>query len=82
MLLAAWRLLSRPDLDDDDAPRVPRAEKPRWFGKGGPAMRDLAFVGFLAALLALGCKRPFLFVLAYVYIDTVSPQRLSYYLLN
>ena len=21
MLLAAWRLLSRPDLDDDDAPR-------------------------------------------------------------
>jgi probable O-glycosylation ligase (exosortase A-associated) len=45
-------------------------------------MRDLAFVGFLAALLALGFKRPFLFVLAYVYIDTVSPQRLSYYLLN
>jgi probable O-glycosylation ligase (exosortase A-associated) len=45
-------------------------------------MRDLAFVGFLAALLALGFKRPFLFVLAYVYIDTVSPQRLSYYLIN
>ena len=22
MILAAWRLLSRPDLDDDDAPRV------------------------------------------------------------
>ena len=45
-------------------------------------MRDLAFVGFLAALLALGLKRPFLFVLAYIYIDTVSPQRLSYYLIN
>ena len=45
-------------------------------------MRDLAFVGFLAALLVLGLKRPFLFVLAYVYIDTVSPQRLSYYLIN
>ncbi|MEA3029091.1 MAG: hypothetical protein QOG13_416 [Sphingomonadales bacterium] len=45
-------------------------------------MRDLAFVGFLAALLAFGFKRPFLFVLAYVYIDTVSPQRLSYYLIN
>ena len=31
MLLAAWRLLSRPDFDDDDAPR----EKPRgWFGLG------------------------------------------------
>lgn len=45
-------------------------------------MRDLAFVGFLVALLALGFKRPFLFVLAYAYVDIVSPQRLSYYLLN
>jgi probable O-glycosylation ligase (exosortase A-associated) len=45
-------------------------------------MRDLAFVGFIAALLALGIRRPFLFVLAYVYVDTISPQRLSYYLLN
>jgi probable O-glycosylation ligase (exosortase A-associated) len=45
-------------------------------------LRDLAFVGFLAGLLALGFKRPFLFVLAYVYVDIVSPQRLSYYLLN
>jgi len=45
-------------------------------------MRDLAFVGFIAAMLALGLKRPFLFVLLYIYIDTVSPQRLSYYLIN
>jgi hypothetical protein len=31
MLLAAWRLLSRPDLEDDDAPR----QKSRgWFGRG------------------------------------------------
>ncbi len=45
-------------------------------------MRDLAFVGFLAALLAFGFKRPFLFVLAYVYVDIVSPQRLSYTLLT
>ncbi|HEX8572714.1 MAG TPA: putative O-glycosylation ligase, exosortase A system-associated [Allosphingosinicella sp.] len=45
-------------------------------------MRDLAFIGFLVALLGLGFRRPFLFVLAYVYVDTVSPQRLSYYLLN
>jgi probable O-glycosylation ligase (exosortase A-associated) len=45
-------------------------------------VRDLAFVGFLAALLALGLKRPFLFVLAYLYVDIVSPQRLSYFLLN
>lgn len=45
-------------------------------------MRDLALIGFLAALLGLGIKRPFLFVLAYAYVDIVSPQRLSYYLLN
>jgi probable O-glycosylation ligase (exosortase A-associated) len=45
-------------------------------------MRDLALVGFLTALLALGLKRPFLFVLAYIYVDVVSPQRLSYFLLN
>ena len=46
-------------------------------------MRDLAFVGFiLGALIALGMRRPFLFVLGYVYVDIVSPQRLSYYLLN
>ncbi|MCC2975537.1 putative O-glycosylation ligase, exosortase A system-associated [Sphingomonas sp. PL-96] len=45
-------------------------------------MRDLAFVGFLAALFAFGFRRPFLFVLAYAYIDIVSPQRLTYLLLN
>ncbi|HEU0097797.1 MAG TPA: putative O-glycosylation ligase, exosortase A system-associated [Allosphingosinicella sp.] len=45
-------------------------------------MRDLAFVGFLLAILMLGFRRPFLFVLVYAYIDTVAPQRLSYYLLN
>ena len=45
-------------------------------------MHDLAFIGFLAALLGLGFRRPFLFVLGYVYIDVVSPQRLTYYLLN
>ncbi|MDB5698118.1 MAG: putative O-glycosylation ligase, exosortase system-associated [Alphaproteobacteria bacterium] len=45
-------------------------------------MRDLFFVAFLAALLAFGVKRPFLFVLAYAYVDVVAPQRLSYYLLN
>ena len=45
-------------------------------------MRDLALVAFLGALLLLAVKRPFLFVLAYIYVDTVSPQRLSYYLLN
>ncbi len=45
-------------------------------------MRDLAFIGFLVALFGLGFRKPFLFVLAYVYIDIVSPQRLTYLLLN
>ncbi|UZK66097.1 putative O-glycosylation ligase, exosortase A system-associated [Sphingomonas sp. M1-B02] len=45
-------------------------------------MRDLAFVAFLAGLLGMGFRRPFLFVLAYAYIDIVSPQRLTYILLN
>ena len=45
-------------------------------------MRDLAFIGFLVALFGMGLRRPFLFVLAYIYIDIVSPQRLTYLLLN
>ena len=45
-------------------------------------MRDLIFVAFLAAFFAGGFRKPFLFVLAYVYIDIVSPQRLTYILLN
>jgi probable O-glycosylation ligase (exosortase A-associated) len=45
-------------------------------------MRDLAFIGFLMAIMGLGVRRPFLFVLTYAYIDIVSPQRLSYMLLN
>lgn len=45
-------------------------------------MRDLAFIAFLAAFFAFGFRRPFLFVLAYVYVDIVSPQRLTYLLLN
>ena len=45
-------------------------------------MRDLVFVAFLAAIFGMGLKRPFILVLAYVYIDIVSPQRLTYVLLN
>jgi probable O-glycosylation ligase (exosortase A-associated) len=44
-------------------------------------MRDLALFAFLGALLLLALKRPFLFTLAYIYVDTVSPQRISYSLL-
>ena len=57
--------------------------KSRSDGAGGrAAMHDLALVGYLVALIALGLRRPFIFVLGYVYIDNVAPQRLSYYLLN
>ncbi len=45
-------------------------------------MRDLIFVCYLAAIMLLAFKRPFLFTLVYAYIDIVSPQRLSYFLLN
>ncbi|MBO9711399.1 putative O-glycosylation ligase, exosortase A system-associated [Sphingomonas sp.] len=45
-------------------------------------MHDLPFLAFLAAMFAFGFKRPFLFVLVYAYIDIVSPQRLTYVLLN
>lgn len=50
--------------------------------RGAARVRDLAFIGFLVALLGMGLRKPFLFVLAYVYIDIVSPQRLTYMLLN
>lgn len=45
-------------------------------------MRDLVFVAFLMALFGLGLKRPFILILTYAYIDIVSPQRLTYVLLN
>lgn len=45
-------------------------------------IHDLAFVGFLALFFGLAFRRPFVFILAYVYIDIVSPQRLTYVLLN
>jgi probable O-glycosylation ligase (exosortase A-associated) len=45
-------------------------------------MHDLIFLGFLGALFAMGMRRPFLMIPLYVYIDVVSPQRLTYYLLN
>jgi hypothetical protein len=34
LMLAAWRLLSRPDLEDDSAPRD---AKSGWFGQSGQA---------------------------------------------
>lgn len=45
-------------------------------------MRDLFFLAFIAAIFVFALRRPFLFVLLYAYIDIVSPQRLSWFLLN
>ena len=46
------------------------------------AMRDLFLIAFLLAFIGVGFRKPFLFVLAFCYIDIVAPQKLSYYLLN
>lgn len=45
-------------------------------------MRDLIFFGYVVLIMLLPLKRPFLFTLVYAYVDIVSPQRLSYFLLN
>ena len=44
-------------------------------------MLDLALTGFVFLLLALGLRKPFLWVLAYLYIDILTPQRISWGLL-
>ncbi len=45
-------------------------------------MLDLALLGFIGLLLALGLKRPFLWVLAYIYIDIVAPQKVGWGLIQ
>ena len=40
-------------------------------------MLDIALLGFVAMFLAFGFKRPFLWVLAYIYIDAVAPQKIG-----
>jgi probable O-glycosylation ligase (exosortase A-associated) len=42
---------------------------------------DLALFLFVTALLALSLRRPFLAVLAYLYVDIVAPQKISWHLL-
>ena len=41
-------------------------------------MLDLALVGFIGLMLALGLRRPFFWVLAYIYIDIVAPQKIGW----
>ncbi len=45
-------------------------------------VRDLVFVAYIVMILLMAFKRPFLFTLAYAYVDICMPQRLSYFLLN
>ncbi|MBC2664415.1 O-antigen ligase family protein [Novosphingobium flavum] len=44
-------------------------------------MLDLALAAFFLGLMALGLRRPFIWVLAYLYVDIVAPQKISYFLL-
>jgi len=45
-------------------------------------MLDLVFLAFIAYVLVLGIKRPFVWVLLYVYIDILAPQRIGYSLIT
>lgn len=45
-------------------------------------MRDLFILLMLLFLFGAACKRPFLMTLAYLYVDLVQPQQISYYLVN
>ena len=41
-------------------------------------MRDIVLFAFIAAVLAMGLKRPFLWVLLYIYVDIVAPQKVAW----
>jgi probable O-glycosylation ligase (exosortase A-associated) len=43
---------------------------------------DLCLTAFLCFCLVLGCKRPFLWILAYCYVDIVAPQLISWGILS
>ena len=45
--------------------------------ESGP-MLDLVLFAFVMAFLALGIARPFLWVLAYIYIDILAPQKIGW----
>ena len=44
-------------------------------------MLDLGITAFTLGFLALGLRRPFLWVLGYLYIDILTPQKISWFLL-
>jgi probable O-glycosylation ligase (exosortase A-associated) len=44
-------------------------------------MLEVALLGFFAILLGLGLRRPFLWVLAYIYVDILAPQKIGWSIL-
>ena len=44
-------------------------------------MTELVLIAFLAGLVLLGFRRPFIWVLAYLYVDLVMPQKIGYVIL-
>jgi probable O-glycosylation ligase (exosortase A-associated) len=45
-------------------------------------MLDIVLLAFIGYVMVLGLKRPFLWVLLYVYIDILAPQRIGYSLIT
>jgi probable O-glycosylation ligase (exosortase A-associated) len=45
-------------------------------------MVDLALLAFIGVFLVLGIRRPFFWVLAYIYVDAVSPQMIGWNFLH
>lgn len=41
-------------------------------------MRDIVLLAFIAAIVVMGFKRPFIWVLLYLYVDIVLPQKVGY----
>lgn len=44
-------------------------------------MLELCILGFWAGLMLLGLRRPFIWVLAYIYVDVIAPQKIGWALL-
>ncbi len=60
--------------------RPSRRPRPRR-NRGCASVLDLAITAFTLAFLTLGLRRPFLWVLGYLYIDILTPQKISWSLL-
>ena len=41
-------------------------------------MTDLFFLGFFGVIMAMGLRRPFLWVLAYLWVDILAPQKIAF----